>query len=120
MRKITQRIKSAFESGRELRVDNTYTDGESVWLFGNKIIKRENGEVFATLAGWNTPTTRERVNGITGIGFHQEHFLPKVNGRPVDSREWINVGKERARAYLAGKIKGDFPEMEDRVEVVVV
>ena len=120
MRKITERIKSAFEYGRELKVDNTYTDGESVWLFGNKIIKRENGEVFATLAGWNTPTTRERVNGITGVGFHQEAFFPKVNGRPVDSREWINVRKELARVALEKKIKADFPSMENRVEVVVV
>ena len=120
MRKITQRIKDAFEAGHSLTVGNTRTDGESVWLYGNKIVKTFHGEVFATLAGWPTPTTRERVNGITGIGFHQEDFMPKVNGRPVDSREWINVGKERARAFLAEKVKADFPNMADRVEVVVV
>ena len=66
MRKVTQQIKEAFEQRKAKKVGNTETDGESVWLHGNKIITRDpSGAVMATLAGWNTPTTRERVNGIT-------------------------------------------------------
>tara|TARA_R110002020_G_scaffold405036_1_gene615079 strand:+ start:543 stop:818 length:276 start_codon:yes stop_codon:yes gene_type:complete len=89
MRIITQRIKSAFEAGKSLTVNNTRTDGESVWLHGNKIIKTENGVVYATLAGWNTPTTRERVNGICVMRFHQVNYAPMLNGKPVSANEWI-------------------------------
>jgi len=99
MRKITQRIKTAFEAGKSLTIGNTRTDGQSVWLHGNKIVTRgpifgrhgggASGLVFATLAGWNTPTTRERVNGITGLDFHQVNFEARLNGEPIDPSDWF-------------------------------
>tara|TARA_R110002167_G_scaffold16916_2_gene65477 strand:- start:2745 stop:3077 length:333 start_codon:yes stop_codon:yes gene_type:complete len=90
MRKITQQIKQAFEQGESLKVGNTRTDGTSVFLHGNEIIRRDvSGLVFATLAGWNTPTTRERVNGITGMGFHQVGFVACLNGEPVCEDDWF-------------------------------
>lgn len=66
MRKITQRIAKAFHAQEHLRIDNTFTDGQSVWLFGNKIIERRPDGTYFSLAGWNTLTTRERINGILG------------------------------------------------------
>jgi hypothetical protein len=90
MRKVTELIKKAFEQGTSLKIGNTRTDGTSVFLHGNEIVKRENsGLVIATLAGWNTPTTRERVNGITGLGIHQKNFKPMLNGSEIDSFDWI-------------------------------
>ena len=98
MRKVTERIKRAFEQGKALKLGNTETDGDTVWLFGNEIIRRDNvGTVWATLAGWNTPTTRERVNGITGLRIYQQNFEAKLDGEPIESDEWINV-----TANLAG------------------
>jgi hypothetical protein len=92
MRKVTQQIKEAFDQGTSKKVGNTRTDGQTVWLHGNEIIKRDAvGLVFATLAGWNTPTTRERVNGITGLCFSQKNFTPLLNGNEVDSSEWYSV-----------------------------
>ena len=92
MRKTTQRIKDAFDNGQSLTVNNTRTDGTSVYLFGNEIVRRDaNGKVYATLAGWNTVTTRERVNGITGLNFHQVNHEPLLDGKSVDSSEWIAV-----------------------------
>lgn len=92
MRKVTQQIKKAFEQGISLKVGNTKTDGNSVWLHGNRIVMRqEDGRVWATLAGWNTPTTRERVNGITGIGFYQKDFEPMLNGEEIDPSAWFVV-----------------------------
>lgn len=90
MRKITERIKKAFEQGTSLKIGNTRTDGTSVWLHGNEIVRRDpSGLVFATLAGWNTPTTRERVNGITDMGFHQVKFCACLDGQPVDESAWF-------------------------------
>jgi hypothetical protein len=89
MRKVTERIKDAFEQGKSLKVDNTETDGQTVWLHGNAIIKRDGwGVVEWSLAGWNTPTTRERINGILGVGVHQVKFEPVLNGEVIDSSDW--------------------------------
>jgi hypothetical protein len=92
MRQVTQKIKQAFEKGISLKVGNTRTDGTSVFLHGNEIVKRDpSGLVMATLAGWNTPTTRERVNGITGMNFHQNNFAPMLDGNEVDPTDWFAV-----------------------------
>ena len=92
MRKVTQKIKQAFEKGTSLKVGNTRTDGQTVWLHGNAIVKRDSsGLVLASLAGWNTPTTRERVKGITGMNFHQNNFAPMLDGNEVDPTDWFAV-----------------------------
>ena len=93
MRKVTQQIKRAFEQGTSLKVGNTETDGKTVWLHGNAIIKRDpQGFVRWSLAGWNTPTTRERVNGIVNAGVHQVDFEPVLNGEVIDSSDWFSMG----------------------------
>jgi len=95
MRKVTEQIKQAFEQGTSKKVGNTETDGQTIWLHGNAIVKRDpSGLVLATLAGWNTPTTRERVNGITGLGIYQSNFVPMLNGSEIDSFDWIAVTEE--------------------------
>lgn len=89
MRKVTEQIKQAFDNGTSLKVGNTRTDGQTVWLHGNAIVKRDDwGVVEWSLAGWNTPTTRERINGITGAGVHQVNFEPVLNGEVIDSSDW--------------------------------
>ncbi len=90
MRKVTLQIKSAFERRQPLSVGNTMTDGQTVWLHGNAIVKRDpDGLVRWSLAGWNTPTTRERVNGIANAGVHQVKFEPVLNGQIIDSSDWF-------------------------------
>jgi len=90
MRKVTEEIKIAFENGESKKVGNTRTDGTSVFLHGNEIVRREpSGLVLATLAGWNTPTTRERVNGITGMNFHQVGFVACLDGLPISEDDWF-------------------------------
>lgn len=90
MRKVTEQIKKAFEEGRSLKVGNTETDGQTVWLHGNAIVKRDpDGLVRWSLAGWNTPTTRERVNGIANAGVCQFKFEPVLNGEEIDPSDWF-------------------------------
>ena len=100
MRQVTEQIKNSFCQGLPLTVGNTRTDGTSVFLHGNEIVRRDpSGLVFATLAGWNTPTTRERVNGITGMGFHQVDFEPCLDGEPINPHDWfvkVNDGTAQA------------------------
>ena len=90
MRKVTQQIKQAFEQGTSLKVGNTKTDGKTVWLHGNAIVKRDpDGLVRWSLAGWNSSTTRERVNGIANAGVRQVAFEPILNGQEIDSYDWF-------------------------------
>jgi hypothetical protein len=74
MRKVTEEIKQAFERGESLKVGNTRTDGVSVFLHGNEIVRRD---------------VRERVNGITGMGFHQVGFVACLDGEPVCDNDWF-------------------------------
>ena len=90
MRKVTEQIKNAFEQGTSLKVGNTETDGKTVWLHGNAIVKRDpDGLVRWSLAGWNTPTTRERVNGIANAGVHQVNFEAILNAQIINSFDWF-------------------------------
>lgn len=97
MRKITQRIRDAFYDHKKLSITNTITDGESVWLFGNKIIERRYRDVYFTLAGWNTNTTRERLNGILDIRVYVVKGQAYVRDKnidisiPINSKDWICI-----------------------------
>jgi hypothetical protein len=90
MRKVTEQIRNAFNAGTSLKVGNTETDGQTVWLHGNAIVKRDaDGLVRWSLAGWNTPTTRERVNGIANANVSQFKFEPVLNGEVIDENDWF-------------------------------
>ena len=94
MRKITERIRMAWKAGKKLSVDNTMTDGNSVWLFGNKIIKVEGGKVYATYAEYPTRTTSERLNGITVGWFAVRKEQAYFDGMPIENDEWVLVGSK--------------------------
>jgi len=65
MRQITKEISKSFRKGFSKKISNTETDGVSVWLHGNRIAWRnQDNTISITLAGWGTPTTRERLKGI--------------------------------------------------------
>lgn len=97
MRKVTEKIASAFRNGEKLTVSNTTTDGTAVWLHGNKIIERRPDGIYFTLAGWNTNVTRERINGI----LPNYYYVRRVNGAVmlhtparseyIDDCQWINI-----------------------------
>ena len=90
MRKETKKIAQAFARGEAAKAARTETDGRTVWLHGNAIVKRDpDGLVRWSLAGWNTPTTRERVNGIANADVCQFKFEPVLNGQVIDSSDWF-------------------------------
>ena len=96
MRNITKQIATAFKAGLKKSVGNTMTDGLAVYLHGNKIIERKDGKIQATMSGWNTNTTRERLNGVLselGLNgrFSQKKFTPYFDGQEIGSHDWIVV-----------------------------
>ena len=92
MRKITEQASAAFiaeikfsGSNTVVAIDNGFT---SMYLFGNKIAKKNNetGETLVTNANWNTPTTRERLNGIPGVHASQVKGEAILNGNNWDGK----------------------------------
>ena len=95
MRKVTRETVEAFVAGRSRTVANTTTDGTRLLLHGNLIAeKMPDGSIYATLAGWGSPTTRERLNGlcdVLGLGrpFHQSKHVQYFGDRPISTTETI-------------------------------
>lgn len=105
MRKITMEACQAFESGRDFKKQNmrVWVDGYTVFmsLHGNIIAKivftdgdLETGILQITLAGWNTNTTRERLNGLDGVRVSTKQGQAYLNGKEWDG-EWITVPRSR-------------------------
>ena len=114
MRKISELAGLAFRHGKNFNRDNTRVEvrttmagtSTTMYLHGHMIAERQShmhgsSSVAVTLAGWGTPTTRERVNGLlltlgTMAGFHQskhcQFFTDAENGeREVESSDWITT-----------------------------
>jgi hypothetical protein len=90
MKQVTEQIKRAFENKKSLKVNNTRTDGTSVFLHGNEIIKRDkSGIVLFTFSGWPSVTTRERLRGILDLDVCQRKGEQYYNGAKVfDLNAW--------------------------------
>lgn len=91
MRKITKEIVAAFLNRECKRIGNSHTKGEFLYLHDNAIACHEpDGTISITTAGWNTPTTRERLNGIPGVRVYVRDHQLYLNGRPWDG-SWTEV-----------------------------
>jgi hypothetical protein len=95
MRKITREAVDAFMNDRgytsgntSVKVDQT-TNKTVLSLHSNDIARklRKNSTIEITLAGWNTNTTRERLNGIPGVRVTTKRGQAFLNGEPWDG-EW--------------------------------
>ena len=101
MKQETQKIMSAFLRGQKASAARTNTDGNTVWLHGNKIAQRSEGDfVDFSLAGWPTVTTRDRINGLLELSGSDYRVFQKngtqflTNGetvRELGDSEWVSV-----------------------------
>jgi hypothetical protein len=91
MRQITRKIVDAFESRNSLTIDNSRTDGQSLWLFGNRIAEWRSDGLWISNGGWDSKTTKERLNGLRGVMIHQIRGEWFLNGRLWDG-SWVHVG----------------------------
>ena len=120
MRKETHKIVTAFLRHESATAARTYTTGEAIYLHENEIAFWNYGEVKPkicfTLAGWNTVTTRERINGLlelSGSNWRvcQRDFLPYL----------INVKTDKIVAlcdtsrYFAPESDEDLPEKMPKI-----
>ena len=91
MRQVAIEIANALYYRKARKLSNTETDGKSVWLHGNKIAElSSNGWLRFTLCGWNSVTTRSRLNDLFFFLGCSAHIYTKnydcylsVNGKEV-------------------------------------
>jgi hypothetical protein len=90
MRKVTDKITTAFLAGKAKSLGNTSTDGKSLFLHGNMIARHAGEKLEVTLAGWPTVTTRERLNALPGVSINQKNHTQYLNGK-VWGGEWTAI-----------------------------
>jgi len=97
MRKITEQAIEAFTSNSNFKGKNTEVSSDSflnrMWLHGNLIAVKDhiNGVTKVSLCGWNTPTTRERLNGIPGVSISTSKGQAYLNGNPIDDNKFYII-----------------------------
>jgi len=87
MRKITEDACKAFTNSEAYRKSNTTItvndNGSVVMKLFDSVIAWKNsksGIVQITLSGYNTATTRERLNGFNGVRLTTKQGTPYLNG----------------------------------------
>ena len=96
MRKVTREVCAAFIEGRSKRVDNTDTDGVSLRLHGNTIAQWRPDGLWITTAGWDTRTTRDRLNGLLLRCMCQSPVTPTSPSTPTvwSQRRQLRLGPD--------------------------
>ena len=101
MHKIDEQVRAAFLTGSNVKLSNTQIEDNMLFLHGNKIAHlHDNGFIYITLAGWNTQTTRARINAILPRGYvlKSKNGQPLLNGIEINASEWYRV--DLKLAYL--------------------
>ena len=96
MRKITQQTVNAFNQNNNFKSGatqvNRVIDGMELVLHGHVIARNIDGEGLSiNLCGWNTNTTRERLNGLTGVNLCTRKGIPYLNGVAINTTGWYSV-----------------------------
>jgi len=92
MTKTAERVIEAWDNRSFCHINNTSTDGKVVYLYGNKIIKRENGKVYIRTAGYATKTTKDRLNSLKGVHVYTSKGIVYLNNYEWDNhKEWTEI-----------------------------
>ena len=87
MRKITEITAAAFHNDTPLKMSNTEVivndEKTELVLFGHVIAIKINNKVSITNAGYFTNTTKERLNGLSGVSICQRKGVWYLN-----DKEW--------------------------------
>lgn len=97
MRKITKKSIEAFLNAKKFKKSNTEVrvlpNVTVLILFDNEIAYKYNdpqNTLMITDAGWQTNTTKERLNGLPNVSIHQKNRQWYLNGEKWDG-ELIDI-----------------------------
>ena len=105
MRQIDVLAKTAFYEGRKFKLSNTEVeifDGKPhMYLYGNCIAKiDENGDLLINHCGWETNTTKSRLNALSDVNISSRKGDFILNGIFIMPKGWINVKYYTLKFYL--------------------
>ena len=84
----------AFYAGNNFKKSNTEVFNDNgvieLYLFGNLIAKMLKDVLLISTAGWNTVTTRERLNSLKGVSVSTKKGVLYLNGKEWDG-DWVQV-----------------------------
>ena len=91
MRKITKESIKAFYNREPFKKSNMIVENKEgktyLKVFDNVIaILDEANELLITTAGWNSVTTRERLNGLSGVRLRTKKEQLYLNNIPWDGK----------------------------------
>ena len=98
MRKITQEAIRAFTHRKNFKKANTqvmaHSDGwTGLFLHGNLIAEIENHQLIINDGGWQSNTTKDRLNGLPHVHIQQKNFQWYLNGHAWNG-EKVNIFEE--------------------------
>jgi hypothetical protein len=85
-RQITIDAVRAFNNNYSFKRSNTEVtlspDGNEthLWLHGNLIASKIPAGIYISTCGWHTVTTKERLNGLSGVHIEQRNHIWYLNG----------------------------------------
>ena len=97
MRKITADATRAFRNRQKFKRGNTevkvFDNSVALYLHGNMLAEYINNELWINDGGWQSNTTKERLNGLSGVHVVQRDYDWYLNGKywtgvRVNVREW--------------------------------
>ena len=94
MRQITEKAYDAFKKKKHFTLRNTKVrivgGNPYLYLHDNLIVKEIDGEIFINNGGWNSNTTRERLNPFTNrIRKTGDSLI--INEKLDWDGEWLNI-----------------------------
>ena len=90
MRQIEEQMVAAIKARKNFKSGNTevtMTRNEYLGTCTAMVYLHDNLIAKITLAGWNTNTTRSRLNAF-GVGVSQCNWAPYHNGKDISSTDW--------------------------------
>jgi hypothetical protein len=86
-----EQIVEKFENGQNAKSGNYESSNGSLYLHGNEIAKIEDNQVFFTLAGWNSLTTKRALNDLNSVHIHTVRGTLMNFDKEIDSNTWYKV-----------------------------
>lgn len=90
MRQITRQSIESLFAGENFSLDNTRVDENTLYLHGSPIIQIREDGVWIQTAGWDTTTTKERLNGLPKVRVYHKKGQLHLNDNPWDGN-WTKV-----------------------------
>jgi hypothetical protein len=109
MRKVSREVITAFLAGKPKRNGNTTTDGNTLYLYGNKIAEFIGKDLAIYNGGFSSATTKERLNALLHLTKYGNYnmvaecvfqknyqwFIQFTNGSITEFRSGTLVGAKR-------------------------